>query len=240
VASVVVNSNITAPLFVGAHCFPAVFSVGEQPFLSVSSIPKTPSQSPLRMVRQAARRFRRLFWSSDTDEEQPIHNATTQCELQDGVRIARAVEPSADGRWLAVTDTQGRVTIVDGVFGHITNVVKGMRDAQVAWDPANCLLIYAPVREIIVACAAPFGDIFDAVKVDKGGRLYPFIAPDRRLRAAFVDSKGWVMAISVERPPRANPPPPPPAPTVRFPDRVDPPEPRRPPPAPEHHGGTSE
>jgi hypothetical protein len=39
---------------------------------------------------------------------------------------------SEDGRWMAIADAQGRVTIVDAVFGHMTKVLKGMRDAQIA------------------------------------------------------------------------------------------------------------
>jgi hypothetical protein len=58
-----------------------------------------------------------------------------------------------------VTEAQGRVTIIDCVFGQVTKIMKGMRDAQVAWACLNLLLIYAPARWIIVAYTVPHGDL---------------------------------------------------------------------------------
>jgi hypothetical protein len=89
------------------------------------------------------------------------------------------------------------VTIFDAVFGHMTKVLKGMRDAQLAWAHPDKLLIYAPASGMIVSCAAPGGAIVDAVRVDGSGKLFQQVTTNRQMQAIFVDSKGFVISISV-------------------------------------------
>jgi hypothetical protein len=193
VASVIVNANTVQRR-------PTIFSVGAQPFLSVCSIPKTPDRP--------ARSQSRLFgWLRSSDV---ISDVQLEWEIEDEGRVARSLAVNEEGRWLAVSDSQGRVTIIDCVFGHVTKIVKGMRDAQIAWAHLNSLLIYAPARGVILACTVPRGEIFAAVKVDKKGKLVQQMTADKELKVLFIDSHGLVAPIDVRQPPRppdAEPPP---------------------------------
>jgi hypothetical protein len=181
-------------MFSTLHEFPAVFSVGEHPFLSVCSIARP------QPVGAAKKIFRAVTgWFSKHVEPDPIPEAKAEWELQDEPRCAREIVPSEDGRWLAVPDLQGRVSIVDGVFGHVTRILKGMRDARVAWA-GGALLIFSPARGLIIACTVPKGDIFDAVKVDRRGKLFQCLGEGGLLRAVFTDGSGTFAEISVTLP----------------------------------------
>jgi hypothetical protein len=192
--SVLIFSKLTSPMFSGLHEFPAVFSAGARPFLSVCSIARP------QPVGAAKKIFRALAgWFSQQRDEEPIPEAKAEWELQDEPRAAVEVAPSEDGRWLAVPDRQGRVSIIDAVFGTVTRILKGMRDAQVAWA-GGALLIFAPARGVIVACKAPRGDIFHAVKVDRRGRLFQCAGEGGALRAVFTDGSPTFAEISVALP----------------------------------------
>lgn len=215
---VVVNSNLPSPMFSGLHQFPAVFTVGSEPFICVCSISKPKPLNPTEYVRAKASRLLKTVGSwfvgtEPTEEEPPIPKSTKEWELYDEGRIAKCVAADPTGRWLAITDEQGRVIIVDVVFGHVAKVLKGLRDAQVAWiDGENIfLVIYAPFRGMLIACEIPKGSIHDAVKVERGGKLYQSVS-DGKYRTSFIDSKGNVlnlkMTSKIERtPPEETLPP---------------------------------
>jgi hypothetical protein len=173
---------------------PAVFSVGSNPFLSVVSIVKAPPASGIGKV------FSRLASWVAPPSEDDVQEARLEWQLNDEPREAREAAASEDGRWLAVPDCQGRVSIIDCIFGHFTRILKGMRDAQVAWSHSNCLLIFAPARGLIVACTVPMGEIFDAVKVDRRGQLFQCMKEGNELQAVFMDADGNFGEISVEPP----------------------------------------
>jgi hypothetical protein len=193
--SIVIFSKFNPQLFLDVSLSPAVFSVGSSPFLSVSSIVEVP---PVRMVRKLVSSF--TAWLTGPPDEEEIPKARFDWELPDEPRVARSAVVSEDGRWLAVPDQQGRVSIIDCVFGHFTRILKGMRDAQVAWSHSNCLLVFAPARGLIVACTVPMGEIFDAVKVDRRGKLFQCVKAGNELQAVFMDGKGNFGEISVEPP----------------------------------------
>ena len=203
VDAVVVNSSLPSPIFSGMNQFPAVFSVGSNPFISVDSILKAQSVGTTERVKKAVTNFWRFAKSvvgaGDEEQEEEIPNAKSEWDLYDEGRAARAVLASEQGRWLAVTDTQGRVSIVDCVFGHITRVMKGFRDAQVAWCH-EMLIVFAPARGMVVACTVPNGEIIDAAKVDKNGRVYQMVDEDGKFHAVFVDSSGNAVQIHCNRP----------------------------------------
>lgn len=206
VDAVVVNSSLQSPIFSGMNQFPAVFSVGSNPFISVDSILKAQSAGTTERVKKAVSNFWRFAKSvvgagDDTEQEEEIPNAKAEWDLYDEGRCAREVMASEQGRWLAVTDTQGRVSIVDCVFGHITRVMKGFRDAQVAWCH-EMLIVFAPARGMIVACTVPNGEVIDAAKVDKNGRVYQMVDENGEFYAVFVDSHGSAGKIECKRPDR--------------------------------------
>jgi len=89
---------------------------------------------------------------------------------------------------------------VDAVFGHVTRVMKGLRDAQVAWA-RQVLLVYAPTRGIVMACAAPNGEVVDAAKVDKHGHLFQCVTESLECHALFVSASGVVADLVCPRPP---------------------------------------
>jgi hypothetical protein len=190
-------------MFSGIHQFPAIFSAGANPFLSVSSISKPQILATTDKVKQAASRFFKYAknWIAGMDEdeeEEKIAKANFEWELIDEGRTARTMAVSGEGRWLAVTDTQGRVSIIDCVFGHVTRVLKGMRDAQLAWR-GSYLLIYAPARDILLVCTIPNGEIFDAVKIEGNGKLLQYSDRELKTHALFIDCNGTVKEIEIKR-----------------------------------------
>lgn len=193
---VIVDSTLNSPVFTGLHQFPAVISVGRDPFISVDSIAEKQQQGATEFVKKAATKLFRMAasWLGAADEpkeQEVIPKARHEWELNDEGRAARNCLASEHGRWLAITDTQGRVSIVDCVFGHITRVIKGLRDAQIAWYH-DLLLVFAPARGVMFACTVPNGDIIEAAKVDKNGKLFQRMAADGSFIPVFVDSKGSV------------------------------------------------
>jgi hypothetical protein len=198
----VANSRLSAPVFTGTNRSPALFIVGKKPFLSVASIAPPPEELQLvRTVKHAAKWLWSYFSESGPPEEAiPVHDAIEEWTLFDRGRLARTVMASEDARWMATADAKGRVTIVDAVFGHMTKVLKGMRDAQSAWADRETLLVYAPARAMILSCAVPGGEVVDAVKVDGDGKLFQRVTADGRMQAMFVDSKGFVISVSVSGP----------------------------------------
>jgi hypothetical protein len=200
--AVLVFSKLTSQLFSGARESPVVYAVGGQPFLSVASIARPQGGGVAKLLARGVKKL--ASWLLAPPEEEHIQEAKAEWEIQDERRVAREVLASEDGRWLAVADTLGRVSIVDCIFGHITKILKGMRDGQVAWSHGGHLLIFAPARGIIVACTVPNGEIFDAVKVDKKGRLFQCVKDGNELDAIFMDSCGRFGQISVERPIRSS------------------------------------
>ena len=191
VDAVVIHSNLPSPIFSGFHKFPAVISVGTRPFISVDSIPIEQSQTTSAIVKKMISSVWK-FVAGTTDEEaeeEQIPNARPEWEHHDQGRCAIQVCASEEGRWLAISDTQGRVSLVDAVFGHITRVIKGLRDAQTAWS-RELLIVYTPFRGVLVMCSVPDGTIRSAVKVDKKGRLYQTMNENGEFHAVFVDSRG--------------------------------------------------
>jgi hypothetical protein len=190
VDSVIVNANTAQPA-------PTIFSIGARPFVSVCSI-----SSDILPAKTSPG----LFGLRRSSEH--IAEAHTEWTIEDERRVACSLAINEEGRWLAVTDAQGRVTIIDCVFGQVTKIMKGMRDAQVAWARLNLLLIYAPARGMIVACTVPHGEIFAAVKVDNRGKLVQHVAADKELKVLFIDSQARVAQIGVQAPPPRNAEPP--------------------------------
>ena len=191
VDAVVLNSSLPSPIFSGMNKFPAVFSVGGCPFISVDSVSATTTRTAGDIVMKAVSSLWKFVAGTPEDEEQEeqVPNARSEWDLRDEGRRARNVTASEQGRWLAITDTKGRVSIVDGVFGHITRVVKGLRDAQVAWSH-EMLVVFAPARSAVVLCTVPNGQIIHAAKVDKKGRLCQTIDENGNFQAVFIDSSG--------------------------------------------------
>lgn len=201
VDSIIVNSNLSSFMFSGLHKFPAIFNVGSNPFISVYSISEPQETGATEKVKQVASRFfkKAASWvtgSETKEEEPPIPKAVFEWELNDDGRTGRKVLANPTGRWLGITDNQGRVIIVDSVFGHIARVLKGMRDSQIAWYD-NYLLVFIPSREMIVSYLIPCGKIFDAVRVDKNGKLIQTYGSDNKFGVVFIDSKGNVGALKV-------------------------------------------
>lgn len=206
--SVVVNSSIPFPVFSDLHRFPAIYSVGK-PFISVSSIPQEQTMSVADNVVQKAKQFFKwLVVSPDPDEDDkeeiPILNANPEWGLNEDKRAGTSISADPTGRWLAICDNMFRVVIVDSVFGHITKVLKGYRDAQVAWFcPTKesfknpFLIIYVPTREIIVACTIPNGSIVAAVKVVRDGKLFQTIDEKSGRGVVFLYPTGDVAILNV-------------------------------------------
>lgn len=204
VDKVIVNSTLESPIFAGLHQFPAVLSVGSEPFISVDSIAEKQQQGATELVKKAATKLFRMAASwlgaaEEPKEEEVIPKARHEWELNDEGRVARNCLASERGRWLAITDTQGRVSIVDCVFGHITRVMKGLRDAQIAWYH-ELLLVFAPARGVMFACTVPSGEIIEAAKVDKNGKLFQRMGTDDSMLPVFVDSKGFVADLKCRVP----------------------------------------
>ena len=184
--AVVVNSNLPSPIFSGLHRFPAIFTVGANPFLSVSSILKPQPLHTVEKVKKLASKFYGYITGVQKEEEEPeISKANFEWDLSDEGREGNSISPDPTGRWLAICDNKSRVIIIDAVFGHITRVIKGYRDAQIAWYTSispksegnknniqTFLVIYGPYRKIIFVCSMPSGQIIDAVKVGSNGKLF--------------------------------------------------------------------
>jgi len=198
--AVLINSSLSSIIVSGLHQFPAVFSIGSNPFLTVSSVQKPAQPKATEIVKQAASRFFRwVKGSTPEDEVPPIPKSLFEWCMKDEGRTAKLIEADPTGRWVALTDNNGRVLIVDSVFGHIVKVLKGLRDSQIGWaDGPNqepFLIIYSPFRKMIIACSVPNGEIFDAVKADSSGRLFSI----RTIRntVAFLDSNMNLLLFDV-------------------------------------------
>jgi hypothetical protein len=189
--SAIIGSRLKSDIFFGVCEFPAVVSVGSDPFLSLSSLERIePGSNPNIM-----RKLWGLMGGSGATEVIP--KAHCHWELGEKGKVAKSLFLSPDGRWIAVTDCQGRVTIIDSVFGHVTNILKGYRNGQVAWAYPNILLIFSQSRAMIVACSVPDGVVFDAVSVGSKGHLFQGTDFQGRHFPVFIDSTGDVILIDV-------------------------------------------
>ncbi|KAH0788641.1 rab3 GTPase-activating protein regulatory subunit [Histomonas meleagridis] len=199
--SAIVNSNLSSLMLSGLHPFPALVNTGSKPFLSVYSISKPQDAGAAQRVKQAASRFFKIAanWivgSEAEEEEPPIPKAAFEYEIIDEDRNGRQIFASPNGRWFAINDARGRVIVVDSVFGHISKVIKGVRDAQISWKD-EFLLVYTPSRGMITCCLIPSGKIIDAVKVDKNGKLFQVYGPENDFGSTFIDSIGNVASLKV-------------------------------------------
>lgn len=209
--SLIVNSNIPFPIFPNLHKFPAVYSVGK-PFISVSSISRVADESNTEKFKKAASRLLKWVFLQEDDAEEkpeiPINKALAQWELNDDKREGTSMAADPTGRWIAICDNMFRVIIVDSIFGHITKVLKGYRDAQIAWfsqpkskgsenPPNSFLVVYVPTREIIVVCSIPNGNTVAAVKVTRDGKLFQTIDDDSKYGATFVYPTGDVAILNI-------------------------------------------
>ncbi|OHT03866.1 hypothetical protein TRFO_01595 [Tritrichomonas foetus] len=209
---IVVNSNLPSPMFSGLHHFPAVISVGANPFISVSSISKPQAVRATEQIKQAVTGFLGWLTGIPEKEENKIEpqTATFEWDLNDEGREGLTISADPTGRWLAVCDTKNRVVIIDSVFGHITKVLKGYRDAQVAWyydgNSENgknnaFLVIYGSHRKIIFVCSMPSGQIIDAIKVGSDGKLFQTISNasgDCMYGVTYVYPDGNVAILKIE------------------------------------------
>lgn len=211
--SVVINTNIPTSFFPNSFQFPAVYSVGK-PFLSVSSIfcPQTSKADIL--LKTASRIMKWIFLSDDNNKEKEqvqISRTSNEWELDDDKREGVSVSADPTGRYIAVCDTMFRVIIMDAIHGYITKVLKGYRDAQLAWfSPPNSnenssngknenslLAIYVPTREIIVVCTIPNGSMVAAAKVVRDGKLFQTIDENSNYGVSFVYPSGDVAILSI-------------------------------------------
>lgn len=199
--AVLINSSISSPIISGIHEFPAVYTIGDSPFFAVSSVAKPATPKATEYVKKAVTGFFRWVAGADPPkEEEQLPKSPYQWDIKDEGRVTRTIDADPTGRWIAICDTQGRVTIIDSVFGHIVKVLKGLRDSQVAWAEGtfgeSILIIYAPSRRMIIACSAPSGDLIDAVKCESGGKLVQFQSP--KYGFGFVDAKRRITIFTIK------------------------------------------
>lgn len=205
--SIVINSNISSPFHYNLFQFPAVYSVGK-PFITVSSISSPQTSTKGIILKKASQVLKWMFMSdnnNDEKEEIEVSGTSNEWELDDDKRegISMAADPT--GRWIVICDNMFRVMIIDAIFGRITKMLKGYRDAQVAWfSPKNSnqtenpyLVIYVPTREIIVVCTIPNGNTVAAVRVARDGKLFQTIDADSHYGVTFVYPSGDVAILNI-------------------------------------------
>lgn len=71
--------------------------------------------------------------SSETTRAVRAEPLTMRCGLTDPQRVGAGAVVSHDRRLAAITDTYGRVAVLDLNRGHIIRLIKGCRDAQCAF-----------------------------------------------------------------------------------------------------------
>ena len=200
--AVLINSNFQSPIVSGIHEFPAVYTIDDSPFFAVSSVAKPATIGATEFVKKSVTKFLRWVSGAETPKQEEIPKASYQWDLNDEGRTSRSIDADPTGRWIAISDAQGRVSIVDSVFGHIVKVLKGLRDSQVAWAESSSgesiLIIYAPFRRMIIACTAPNGDIIDAVKCESGGKLIQTYDKDGKFGFAYIDPKKTITTFSIK------------------------------------------
>jgi hypothetical protein len=77
--------------------------------------------------------------------------------------------------WLWRSPQLKEESIIDCILGQIAMLLNGLRDDLFAWLHRGYLLIFASARFMIIACVMSIGEIFDAVKIDKGGKLFQWV-----------------------------------------------------------------
>lgn len=209
--SVIVSSSLSFPLFSNYHQFPAVISVGS-PFVQVYYIAAEHKPTITESFHKGIKSiFSFITGQQEEENVTPPTSLDKEWELADEQRKGICLAADPTGRWVAICDNMFRVIIIDAIFGHITKILKGYRDAQIAWFckdivPTNdntFLVIYVPSREIIVVSTIPDGETIAAVKVGRNGRLFQTINKDKKYGVSFLYPTGDVAIINIT----ASPPP---------------------------------
>lgn len=179
--AILVDSKFSTPIMNGLHDFPAIYAITQDPFFSVHSVSKAAIPRASEVLKKAVTGVFRWIVGTTDQQEEEYPKAPEQWSLKDDGRVSKSIEADPTGRWIALCDAQGRVLLIDSVFGHIVKVFKGLRDAQVAWAESSShlsvLIIYAPYRKMIIACTTPNGEIIDAVRAAPGGKLVQLHTP---------------------------------------------------------------
>ncbi|EAX91726.1 hypothetical protein TVAG_384500 [Trichomonas vaginalis G3] len=197
--AIFVDSKFSTPIMNGLHEFPAIYTIGNNPFFSVFSAAN--SDSTISVKKIVTNLFKWMAFTDNNKQEEEYPKSKKQWNLRDEGRVTRSIEADPTGRWISICDGQGRVLLIDSVFGHMVKVYKGLRDAQVAWSESSSskdpvLIIYAPYRKMIIACTTPNGEIIDAVRAAPGGKLIQLHTP--KFAAGFLDANKTFTVFSVK------------------------------------------
>ena len=197
---ILINSNLPTQILPNLHHFPAILTIGNNPFFCVSSIQKSASPKATEIVKQAASRFFRWVSGSETQEELPLINKSIfEWNLKDEGRISKSLDIDYSGRWISIIDNNSRILIIDSIFGYIIKVIKGHRDAQISWinnlNNESILMIYSPFRKMILCLLIPNCEIIDAIKVNNNGKLLSL--KGNRYLSMFIDSNLKILLLKI-------------------------------------------
>ena len=151
-----------------------LYTTGLHHYISIHTMQRPQKAGSLSKIASSVNIFAKTFYDS-----QPISNATQQIlRIEDDFRNVRSFALSSDSKFLAITDTQGRMSVFDIQTNTFIFTRKDLFDADVAWtideknNNSDILLLYAQKRRTLYIIRAPEFDVIDAIEVEPDGKLF--------------------------------------------------------------------
>lgn len=192
----------TVCLVLDSFCFdnagyesPVVISIGPDPFLSVYYIPRPLQRSGFSIIKSVSKFSSLLSGNQSHQALPPVENGTLGWFINDEQREAISMEVSYGNQWIGIVDNNGRVITIDTLHGTVGRILKGFRDAQIAFV-GNLLVVCSSFRGILVLCDPATETSYDAIAIGKNGRLKQ-VKAEHGTNAIFISQTGSCLRVEV-------------------------------------------
>ena len=171
-----------------------LFSAGSDNFLTASYIPKPQSNGALSKIATSMNIFGKSF-----NESPPNHVLSTAFSIEDKLRRVVSMKMSVDSKYLVISDTQGRLSILDTETNCFVITRKDLVDTQLAWyknEDKSFLVVLSDKRRCIYVVKFPEMNVVDAISIEEGGKLIQNIDGNNNDGVIYIDGNGNIAILN--------------------------------------------